>query len=126
MTNIPFTQAVPATIFSTPKEGPRFIPYDLDFNATPVQEFDFQIQYNQQQFTTLQTLWVDNSTVTGAITILNTVTGQVIVVPASTQGYFPLLQGNSGPKFKLTASGAVVAKIAFLNFYIDCMVWKTV
>lgn len=126
MTNIPFTQAVPATLFSNPKEGPRFIPYTLDFGATAIQEFDFQIQYNQQQFTTLQTIWVDNSTATGAITIINTVTGQVIVVPASTQGYFPILQGNSGPKFKLTAAGNVVANIAFLNFYIDAMVWKTV
>jgi hypothetical protein len=113
--------------FSTPNgsfpcEGTKSYPVQLDFSVANGWLCDFTQQFNQKQFTTLQTVYVDNSNNPQPVIITCSGTGQVITAPAMSQGYYSLLQPTP-PQLNVASAGAVKVTLQFLNFYIPPTVW---
>lgn len=109
---------------AVPCEGTKVFPFNLDFTAGKnAYSIDLTSQYNQKQFTTLQTVYIDNSNNPAILQIVCSVTGQVITAPALSQGYYAILQ-PSPPKLIAQTLGGVVVLIQLLNFYIPPVVWE--
>lgn len=125
MTIIPLPRIQPVNLGDCPKEGRRIIPYvGLDLAAAPL-EIDLAVPFQGGQFTTPQSVYVENRTATADVIFTNQATGQVLVFPKSSLGYYALLQPKSPLKFTLTSSGAPVINLLVLNFFIQPQVWNT-
>lgn len=125
MTIIPCPRIQPSNLGDIPSEGRRVIPYvGLDLANAPL-DIDLVIPFQQGQFTTPQSIYVENRTATADVIFTNPVSGQVLVFPKSSVGYYSILQPRSGLKFTLTSSGAPVINLAVLNFYVLPQVWNT-
>jgi hypothetical protein len=90
-----------------------------------VQNINLLLQYNTGQLTTIQAVWIDNSTVPYPVTLLANETGQTINVPAFWQGMYPIF-ASTAPVFTLILNimpdpnygqsiGACTTKLIFLN-----------
>lgn len=108
-----------------PCEGTKAFPVVLDFTAANAYLIDFTQQYAQKQFTTVQTVFIDNSENASDFDLICTTTGQTITAPPFSQGYYALLQ-PSPPKFQAQSAGNLVMEIIFLNFYIPPTVWENI
>jgi len=116
---------IPALNGSLPCEGTKVFPFVLDFTGGKnAYLIDLTQQAQQKQFTTLQTIYIDNSLNTAALSVICSVTNQVITCPALSQGYFPILQPMP-PQFQVQTTGNLVVTIQLLNFYIPPAVWST-
>jgi hypothetical protein len=116
---------IPALNGSLPCEGTKVFPYILDFTGGKnAYAIDLSQQAQQKQFTTLQTVYVDNSANTAALQIICGTTGQIITCPALSQGYFAILQPMP-PQFQVQTTGNLILTIQLLNFYIPPCVWST-
>lgn len=102
---------------SLPCEGTKAYPFNLDFTAVNAYKIDLTQQQIQKQFTTLQTVWIDNADNTAEFELICTTTGQRIIAPPQSQGFYAMLQ-PSPPVFSVQTSGALVMEIILLNFYI--------
>lgn len=110
---------------STPCEGTKAYPFNLDFTANSAYLVDLTQQYQQKQFTTLQTVWIDNKDNDNDLEIICGTTSQRIIAPGGTQGFYAMLQ-PSPPKFTVQTSGSLIVNIALLNFYIPPVVWTDI
>lgn len=120
-------QANPIGIFQSnngavPCEGTKVFPFNLDFTAVNAYLIDLTQQYQQKQFTTLQTVYIDNSNNNSILQVVCSVTGQVITAPALSQGYYAILQ-PSPPRLQVQTNGGVIVTIQLMNFYIPPVVW---
>lgn len=107
-----------------PCEGTQCFPFNLDFTGGKTAYLvDLTQQYQQKQFTTLQTVFIDNSESAVDFDFICTVTGQTITAPPFSQGYYPILQPVP-PKFNVNSASGVVIQIILLNFYIPPEVWQ--
>lgn len=107
-----------------PCEGPRALPFDADFSATTEWDFDFTQQWNNKDFTTIQCAYIDNSANAVSATLIVNGTGQTIVAPPNSCGYYTLL-ATQPPKFALQSTSGGLVHIDFMNFYVPPTVWKT-
>lgn len=107
-----------------PCEGPKALPYLMDFSAAAEYDFDFTQQWQQQTFSTIQCCYIDNSLNASPVTVTVNGTGQTITCPANSQGFFTLLTVPP-PQFAVVSAGSVVVQIIWLNFYIPPTVWST-
>lgn len=108
---------------AVPCEGTKAFPFSLDFTgAANAYRIDLTTQYNQKQFTTLQTIYADNSANTSDMEIICQSTNQVIVVAPLTQGYYTILQ-PSPPVLQVQTNGAFIVQVILLNFYIPPTTW---
>lgn len=107
---------------SLPCEGTKVFPFNLDFNAANAYNIDLTQAFNQKQFTTLQTVYIDNALNPSSLEIICSTTGQQIIAPPFSQGFYIMLQ-PSPPKFSVQTSGVLVLEIILLNFYIPPAVW---
>jgi hypothetical protein len=105
-----------------PCEGAKCIPASLNFATNASYLLDLTPFYQNKQFTTLQTIYVDNTQNTAALTITINGTNQTIVVPAGSGGYFPVL-AMQPPKLTFASTGAFTVFVALLNFYLPGQVW---
>jgi hypothetical protein len=105
-----------------PCEGYRAAPFLLDFNVGADYLIDFTQPQQNKQFTTIQTVYVDNSLNTSDLVIAVEGTQQRQVVPKNTCGYFVLV-APTPTKVRLSSSGAFVIPVQFLNYYIPPTVW---
>lgn len=108
-----------------PCEGAKGLSYSADFSAAQEYDFDFTIQYQNKVFTAIQCVWIDNADSASVAILIVNGSGQRIVAPANSQGYYTLL-ATSPPKFQFLSAGGVIVPIDFLNFYVPPTVWKTV
>jgi len=116
---------IPAVNGALPCEGTKVFPFVLDFTGGKnAYLIDLTQQYNQKQFTTLQTVYIDNSLNTSPTSVVCTSTGHIVTCPALSQGYFALFQPVP-PVFQVQSLGAFVVTIQLLNFYIPPAVWGT-
>lgn len=113
----------PVTNGAVPCEGTKAFPFLLDFTGGKnAYVIDLTAQFQQKQFTTMQTAFVDNSANTDTLEIICNTTNQVIVCPALSQGYYALLS-PSPPKLQVQTNGGLILEIILLNFYIPPEVW---
>jgi hypothetical protein len=107
---------------SVPKEGPKAIPLALTFAGAESVSIDLVLQKQLAKISGIQTIFIDNSANTHAVTISAQATQQIIECPPSSQGYFPILV-TSDLKFVISSEGAGDTEFQFINFAIAGAVW---
>lgn len=125
MTNIVATQ-LPCMLTpqqQVPKEGPISIPVPLDFTTDTEYDLDYSNMQGRDKFSILQTVFIDNADMGQALTITMNGTGQRIICPANSQGYFPVLSQNPVKLAFTTAVLGVAAKVYLCNFPVAPCVW---
>lgn len=108
----------------TPCEGPRALSQICDFSLNSDYLFNLTQAQQNGEFSTLQTVFIDNSanTVNAVVTIQGG-TGQEIVLGPKQSGYFPILC-STPPIVDVTSPGSTAkVGIIFLNFYIPPFSW---
>jgi hypothetical protein len=106
-----------------PREGPRAVPLQLDFTATTTAEVDFTLGSAQSRISGVQAVWIDNTENSDDLVIVAQVTGQRLVIPANSQGSFPVI-GAIPPKFALSTGGGVIIESLWLNVPIPANEWQ--
>lgn len=109
---------------SLPCEGTKAFPFNLDFTAANAYQIDLAPQYNQGQFQTLQTAYIDNIDNPEVLEIIiSGGTYQRVVAPAFSQGFYAILVGGPPPVIMVQTSGTLLLNVILLNFYIPPVVW---
>jgi hypothetical protein len=98
-----------------PPEGPKCIPFTLDFSVADTYALDYSNMGQRGFMSMLQTVWVDNSGNGLPTLIIIAATGQSIIVPAATQDYFAVMCPNP-IKISFQSAGAVAVPVLLLNF----------
>lgn len=111
-----------------PDEGPKAIPVRLDFTpsspATLTYVLDLELIWSQAKISMIQTIFIDNSQNSNALSVTVNGTGQIIVAAANTQGYYAVLCPNP-PKLSFSSASSSVALVVFLiNIPISGVVWS--
>lgn len=105
--------AVPVFNQLVPDEGPKCISIKADFNGVDEYLVELTNQVQQKRIAAVQTIYFDNSYQNVKVNIVADTTGQVITLPALTQGYIPALI-NKDVTFSLTCTGGTGVFLAQL------------
>lgn len=112
-----------------PQEGSRVVSTQYNWTAQSGFAEDLSQLQGKGIETTLQSVYVDNGSNTQPVTITVAGSGQVVTVPASSQGVFPLFISGMGSFIIVTTAAGVPTPIAattrcyFLNMPISPAVW---
>ncbi len=110
---------------TAPKEGPNAVPVPLDFSTEASHTLDYSSQQQNGSFSMLQAVFIDNAFGGAALTILVESTGQRIVCPALSQGFFTVLSANPVKlTFSVPAVHGSAVKVFMLNFPVSNAVWS--
>lgn len=108
-----------------PKGGPKTVPALLDFSSVAEIEIDGELLTSQMRMEYLQGVFIDNADNLDQLTIVMGTTGQRIVCPPESQGYFSIMVPNPP---KMIANSAIVANkkipLFFYNVPIQAAVWS--
>lgn len=108
-----------------PKGGPKVVPTNLDFSTVAQIDIDGEPIVSQGKIEFLQGVFIDNADNLDKFTLTMNVTGERIICPPQSQGYFTILQPN--PPKMLAGTTQANGKIINLQFYnvpIIPAVWK--
>src|SRR6185437_8815590 len=105
-----------------PAEGPKAIPLTFDFSQYPSYEVDFTLAQMQQRLSVVQSVWVDNSANPEPVSLNVSMSGQIIVCPAYSQGVFPCIAALR-PKIIVSCSGTSIIVCVFMNVPLPANVW---
>lgn len=109
-----------------PREGPKAVPFNLDFTVTQSYVVDLQNQQSRSIISLVQAIFVDNSANTSPLSIMADVVGQTLIFPPQSQGYLPILVPNP-PKLTFTSpGGSDNVKIILLNVPMPAAIWPAV
>lgn len=109
-----------------PRGGPKCVPWNMDFSGVGQHVVDLSLLVQQTRIEYVQCIYVDNADNANPLTIKMDLTNQRIVIPAHTQGYYPILQPNNPVITFSTTVAAVVVNVQFLNVPVQPANWKTV
>lgn len=108
-------------------EGPRCIPFTLDFGVNPDgYELDLQNVISRNFVSQIQAIFIDNSANGVAFQVNNPNTGQTIITAPNRQSYKVLLCPNPAKLFFYSAGSANVVKIQLLNFPVTNSDWPAI
>lgn len=108
-----------------PRTAPRSINVIIDFSVANPQPIDLVVAQDAERLEWVQTIFIDNSTNSSAMTVLSINANQKIICPPFAQGYFPILVPND-PKFIFSTTGTPQIPVAFLSMCMPCMVWNSI
>lgn len=101
---------------SLPSEGPRVVPYNVDFTTEIQAELDLTQLINDGWVSFISGAWIDNLDNTQDVTLICDATYQRVIIPAGTQGWYSLLSANP-PRYRISQSAAsTYVRILFVNF----------
>lgn len=115
--------AVSVNVNKNPCEGPKTLPIVCDFSIASVQTFDFTTFLATGAISGLQGVFIDNADNGQKLTLTINSTGQRIVCPANSQGFFPLFMQPGNGQIAVTCTGGNTSKIYFYNTPIMPAVW---
>src|SRR5690242_19068535 len=105
-----------------PKECPKAIPLPFDFTASNSYSIDLTNVQQRAVIGYIQTIYIDNSINTAALTVIFGTSAQVITCPPKSQGYFPVLAPNP-VKFIVTSNGGISALVYLVNAPVQPFLW---
>ena len=108
-------------------QGPLACRIIMPFATQALYTLDLQAQQAQNKFDLCQTIFVDNSDDTGGggvVTIIIPSSGQQIVIPAQTQGYFNVVCPNP-IAMSFASTGTQTVNVLLLDVAIPGAVWTT-
>lgn len=103
--------------------GRKAIRVLMDFSLGLTFSLNLSSIQTQGAFDAVQTLYIDNSNNTGAITALMGGDNQSITIPAGAQAYMPVLQTNPPALQFSVTSGTPIVPLQLLNFFVPPCVW---
>jgi hypothetical protein len=99
-----------------PQEGSRAISAQYDWTSQTSYNEDLSQLVARGVETTIQGVFADNSTSAQFVTMLVSVTGQVLIIPPGIQGVFPLFfTGNPSFTLSVPSVASAVTRLIFLN-----------
>ncbi len=109
-----------------PRNGPKAAPVTLDFSNTGEIAIDTELLISQGKMEYIQTLYIDNADNLNPLTLICSVTGQRIRVPARYQGYYPILAPNP-PLITVTTNQTALLKVGIflLNVPVQAVNWAS-
>lgn len=117
--------AIPSRMVAV--EGPIGIPVGLDFSTVNTVTGDLTLEMSSGTIGFVQSVWIDNSKNTKALSIVFPGTGQILTVKANTQGYYPIIPFQGSFSWSATSIGAaVVVPVIFTNVQFEASQWATV
>ncbi len=107
-----------------PKEGPKSVSTVLDFTAANDITVDFTLAGQEGKISAIQSVWVDNSTNPGPLTLTVVGTGQNIVFPAASCGALPIISATR-PRIVCHCDATAIVRVVWLNVPLPVGVWGT-
>jgi hypothetical protein len=107
-----------------PSGGPKCVPTNVDFSNSAVVLLDGQQIVTQGKIEYLQGVFVDNSANVNNLSLTMSTTGQVIIVPKKSQGYFTIMCPDPPQISAATVQANIVIPMFFYNVPIQPAVWS--
>lgn len=107
-----------------PEKGPVIMPIPLDFSAQNPFLVDLEREVSADRIEWVQTIFIDNSANTTAVTITWAISGQIIVIPPGSQAYLPVLVPNT-PRFSISTTGTPTVYLHAINVPMPAIIWNT-
>lgn len=105
------------------KIGRKAIHVTIDFSLGSSFNLDLTQVQSQGAMDSVQTLYIDNSENTFALTLLTGVLVQEIIIPPGAQCYMPILQTNPPIMKFTTGGGTALVDVHILNFFLPPFMW---
>ena len=112
-----------------PPEGPAAIPLGLDFTAQGEPQYTINVGDFMQKgpgfpgLSVLQSMYVDLGDAQKPLTIMVTATGQRLIIPPQTQGYYPIISPMFGDIIFACSDTEAVAAVYLLNVPVPPNSW---
>lgn len=114
MSNNPGTSILGGFNTRTPAGGPKVLPVRLDFTSSQAINVDLGQVNTLGKIGFVQSAYIDNSGNTASLTLVGSLLGQKIIVPAGAQMFTPLLLPNP-PQMVASSTGNVIVPMFLLN-----------
>ena len=110
-----------------PVDGGTAVPVALDFSTINNASGDLSQEQTSGAIGFVQSVFIDNSLNTKALSITFPGTQQKITVKANTQGYYPIIPFNGTFTWQAVSIGAaVIVPVIFMNEHFEAAQWTTV
>ena len=107
-----------------PAGGPKCVPTNVDFSNAAQVVLDGQQIVQNGRIEYLQGVFVDNSANVNNLSLTMSTTGQVIIVPKQSQGYFSIMVPDPPQIVAGTVQANIVIPMFFYNVPIQPAVWS--
>ena len=114
--------AQPVANSTIPPEGPKAIPFSVNFSTNPSYSLNILNIIRSGAISRAQTIFVDNSANSAAVTITSAITSSAIIAPPYSQGYYPVLVPNP-PNLTFVSSGSATVNFQLINVPMPSSVW---
>lgn len=105
-----------------PVKGCRTLPQKLTFPSDGIINFDLTLTQLNDALEFVQSFYYDNSANTSDVSLAVDISNQVLILPAGTQGYLPIIAPGD-TRIVLTSVANAVLKLQLLNFPVPAIVW---
>jgi hypothetical protein len=107
-----------------PQGGPKCVPLNVDFTAAAIVTLDGSQIVSQGKIEYLQGVFIDNSANVNNLSLTMSTTGQTLICPKKSQGYFSIMVPDP-PQIQANANGVgLVIPMFFYNVPIQPAVWS--
>jgi hypothetical protein len=107
-----------------PQGGPKCVPLNVDFTAAAIVTLDGSSIVSQGKIEYLQGVFIDNSANVNNLSLTMSTTGQTLICPKKSQGYFSIMVPDP-PQIQANANGVgLVIPMFFYNVPIQPAVWS--
>lgn len=114
---------------NAPRHGSRVMRQDLNFALESTINLNLTFEQQQERIEFVQCLFVDNSANPAPLVFVFKGANQIVVFPAASQGYVPVMASMEDFKASVTtafanADSAPVVTIFYLNFPLPAIIWN--
>ena len=110
-----------------PKEGPKALPVPFDFSSVGTMSFDLLLENTEGILQFVQSVYVDNSDNPGPLTITFAQTRQRLIVPANSQGNYPVIcPDQTQVTMSSPVNASAVGRIILMNVPMPYTQWGPV
>lgn len=117
--------AWPVAYGEAPRHGSRAMAINLNFSVESPVNINLTDDQMHMKLEFIQSIYVDNSLNPNALTFTCRTTNQIITVPATWQGYIPLVAPTDNPKISFATPGTLIIPVQLLSYPVPCMLWPT-
>lgn len=117
--------AIPIFNALVPKEGPKMVPFVLNFPTNPAYLIDLTLTMQQQRISVVQSVFIDASAATASVSVAVQGTQLTITLEKGDQGFFPILVPTTGAKFSIASASTNPVTVIFLNVPVPSSIWHT-
>lgn len=107
-----------------PVGTPKALTIIIDFTTLATQRIDLSAEEQFQVLENIQTIWIDNMDNFNPLVLTCDITGQRLIVPPTSQGFFSALSPSGKFTLASIAVAGLTVKISLMNIPIATSVWN--